>query len=62
MHYELIELEDGSIVIGNGKGFALPIEFLDMVFELESQNPTFYKAWVELAANYTLTGSNVLEA
>lgn len=57
-----MESENGQILVVNASGEGLPIEFLDLVFELSRQNPAFYKAWVELADNYVITGSTVAEA
>lgn len=57
-----MESENGQILVVNASGEGLPIEFLDLVFELSRQNPAFYKAWVELADNYVITGGTVAEA
>lgn len=60
--YELVEQDDGQIYVVNPNGQGLPMEFVELVFELNRQNPSFYRAWVELAESYVITGPMVGEA
>lgn len=62
MGLEMVEMDDGSTMIVTNDGLAMPIEFVEMVFELRKQNPAFYATWLELAENYIMSGSRVGEA
>lgn len=61
--FELVEMEDGEVMlVENSSGMGVSDKFFEMIFTLQRQNPDFYRAWVELAANYVFVGPTVGEA
>lgn len=60
--YEIFEDDDGSVMFVNKDGMGVPSSVLDLVLELNKQNPAFYAKWIELAEQYVFSGASTLEA
>ena len=55
--------DDGDYYISSEDGSkGLPLEAVELIFELQKQNPDFYKHWMSLAVTYVMSGNSVLEA
>lgn len=60
--YEIFEDDEGTVLFVNKDGLGVPSSVLDLVLELNKQNPAFYAKWIELAEQYVFSGSSILEA
>lgn len=54
--------EDGDYYFFKDQTSALPVQFVELILELQKQNPEFYRHWASLATNYVLVGNSVAEA
>lgn len=61
-NYEIVDHEDGSQLAVRSDGQAIPSAFLDLILELNKQNPSFYAVWVSLAEEYVFSGATTMEA
>lgn len=53
---------DGDYYIFQDERYGMPVALLELIFELQKQNPEFYEHWVSLAATYVMVGNSVTEA
>lgn len=54
--------DDGDYYIYKDERNAVPVEILDLIFELQKQNPEFFHHWMSMATSYIMVGNSVAEA
>lgn len=54
--------EDGDYYIYRDERHAVPVEVLDLLLEVQKQNPEFFHHWMSMAVSYVMVGNSVVEA
>lgn len=60
--YEIVELDDGQMMIVNQEGTGIDARVIEVMFELHKQNSRFFESWFQLAEDYLVVGPDVAEA